>query len=211
MEVSNKPIEELPTEERILRAAEHEFFTKGYAGARTTSIAHAAGVTHAMFHYYFRTKERLFEQILSNKLSLLMELAGKTVNAMGKDIEAMVWEFVDGHIDFLAANPELPHFLICDIMGFAEREAVVIEKIKRFIPELVRILQMKIDTASEKGLCRRVDARMLILDIMSLNVFSFVASPFLKAIIDDAADNNTKFLEMRKRENFETIMRKLKQ
>lgn len=48
------------TEARILQAAEHEFLTKGYAGARTTSIAEAAGVTHAMFHYYFRTKDKLF-------------------------------------------------------------------------------------------------------------------------------------------------------
>ena len=36
------------TETRILEAAEKEFFEKGYAGARTTSIAEAAGVTHAM-------------------------------------------------------------------------------------------------------------------------------------------------------------------
>lgn len=35
-------------EQAILKAAEREFLTKGYAGARTTSIAEAAGVTHAM-------------------------------------------------------------------------------------------------------------------------------------------------------------------
>ena len=53
------------TETRILEAAEKEFFEKGYAGARTTSIAEAAGVTHAMLHYYFRTKDNLFERIVS--------------------------------------------------------------------------------------------------------------------------------------------------
>lgn len=44
------------TENRILKAAEAEFLAKGYAGARTTAIAEAAGVTHAMLHYYFRTR-----------------------------------------------------------------------------------------------------------------------------------------------------------
>lgn len=48
-------------EQEILKAAEQEFLTKGYDGARTTSIAQAAGVTHAMLHYYFRTKEQLFD------------------------------------------------------------------------------------------------------------------------------------------------------
>ncbi|MBQ2779515.1 MAG: helix-turn-helix transcriptional regulator, partial [Bacteroidaceae bacterium] len=41
-------------EQQILAAAEQEFLTRGYDGARTTSIAQAAGVTHAMLHYYFR-------------------------------------------------------------------------------------------------------------------------------------------------------------
>ena len=41
-------------EQAILEAAEREFIAKGFAGARTTSIAEAAGVTHAMLHYYFR-------------------------------------------------------------------------------------------------------------------------------------------------------------
>ena len=45
------------TEALILEAAEKEFLEKGYLGAKTTSIAEAAGVTHAMFHYYFRTKD----------------------------------------------------------------------------------------------------------------------------------------------------------
>lgn len=54
-------------EQAILKAAEREFLTKGYAGARTTSIAEAAGVTHAMLHYYFRTKEHIFERILDEK------------------------------------------------------------------------------------------------------------------------------------------------
>ena len=60
-------------EQAILEAAEREFIVKGFAGARTTSIAEAAGVTHAMLHYYFRTKEQLFERILDEKMRLMGE------------------------------------------------------------------------------------------------------------------------------------------
>lgn len=56
-------------EHEILVAAEQEFLTKGFDGARTTSIAQAAGVTHAMLHYYFRTKEQLFERIVDDKFA----------------------------------------------------------------------------------------------------------------------------------------------
>jgi TetR/AcrR family transcriptional regulator len=61
-------------EEAILQAAEHEFFTRGYDGARTTSIAKAAGVTHAMLHYYFKTKENLFEKIVGGKIKTIGNL-----------------------------------------------------------------------------------------------------------------------------------------
>ena len=54
-------------EQAIIDAAEREFLTKGFDGARTTSIAQAAGVTHAMLHYYFRTKEKIFERILDER------------------------------------------------------------------------------------------------------------------------------------------------
>ena len=56
------------SQDRILKAAEEEFLMKGFAGARTTEIAKQAGVTHAMLHYYFNTKEQLFEQVMNEKM-----------------------------------------------------------------------------------------------------------------------------------------------
>lgn len=59
-------------EEEILRAAEEEFFRNGYNASSTAIIANRAGVTHAMVNYYFRTKERLFMQILDNHVYELL-------------------------------------------------------------------------------------------------------------------------------------------
>ena len=56
-------MKESTTENLILKAAEEEFQTKGFAGATTTSIAERAGVTHTMLHYYFRTKKNIFYRI----------------------------------------------------------------------------------------------------------------------------------------------------
>lgn len=48
--------EETNTEQAILMAAEKEFLARGYALSKTTEIARAAGVTHAMLHYILRDK-----------------------------------------------------------------------------------------------------------------------------------------------------------
>ncbi|MDR1115915.1 MAG: TetR/AcrR family transcriptional regulator, partial [Tannerella sp.] len=57
----------------ILEAAEHEFLEKGFEATKTTKIASLAGVTHAMLHYYYRTKENLFDMIFEKKARLLKE------------------------------------------------------------------------------------------------------------------------------------------
>lgn len=54
------------TEERIINAAVDEFAELGYAGARVDSIAERGAVNKAMIYYYFKSKEKLYERILTD-------------------------------------------------------------------------------------------------------------------------------------------------
>lgn len=198
------------TETRILRAAEQEFLDKGFAAARTTSIAEAAGVTHAMFHYYFRTKEKLFDRIVSDKIGVVKEVIMKSVLTDNDSLYDLIKSVIAGHLDFLAENPQLPRFILGEMYSGSDRAKRIIGLINGNSPLLLRNLQFMIDEAAEKGLCRQVDAKTLILDIASLNIFSFVAAPVVNAALDNCMVNMTEFVEERKRNNFDTIMRKLK-
>lgn len=198
------------TEAKILQAAENEFLTKGFAGARTTSIAQAAGVTHAMFHYYFRTKDKLFERIISEKTALMKELILDTVANSDMSLEEKIRNVIERHLDFVAANPNLPRFLVGEVFAYPERAKVLAEKIRMFAPRMIAELQRQIDEAAANGIFRKVDARMLIIDIVSLNIFSYMASPLINAVLDNCMEDSERFLAQRKKENFDTIMRKLK-
>ena len=55
------------TEKAIIEAAARLFLEKGYASTSTTEIAKEAGCNQAMVHYYFRTKDRLFEAVFADK------------------------------------------------------------------------------------------------------------------------------------------------
>ena len=92
-------------EQAILEAAEREFIAKGFAGARTTSIAEAAGVTHAMLHYYFRTKEQLFERILDEKMRLMGESVLAAFGQPGLPLAERLRDGIERHFDFIMANP----------------------------------------------------------------------------------------------------------
>ena len=67
---------EKKTEDNILWAAEHEFLSKGYARTTTADIAKLSGVNHALLHYYYRSKENLFETKVYFKLKNYDETDG---------------------------------------------------------------------------------------------------------------------------------------
>lgn len=197
------------TENKILEAAETEFLQKGYAGARTTAIAEAAGVTHAMLHYYFRTKDKLFDKIIESKFGLLRNIMLASLGDPFIPLFDKIKSAIENHLEFIAANPDLPRFMISEVFTRPERMPAVLEQLKHHTPLVVESLQRQIDDYAERGLCRHVDAGMLMLDIVSLNIFPFMAIGMVNPLLNGLIEDRAAFLEARKKENVETIMRKL--
>lgn len=197
------------TEALILQAAEKEFLEKGYSGAKTTTIAEAAGVTHAMFHYYFRTKDKLFEKIVAEKMGQLKELMFSAIGNEELPLKERIKQGVERHFDFIAANPLLPRFFFNELYLNPARVEDTKADIITMATVLLDNLQIVIDHEAEQGHCNRVDARMLLLDIISLNIFPFVAEPILSGILASSNESITDMLEQRKQENVRTILGKL--
>ena len=194
----------------ILEAAEQEFLEKGYDGARTISIAQAAGVTHAMLHYYFRTKEKLFERIVDEKVHLMSQSLQAALGDASLPIVERIRYGIGLHFDFIASNPELPRFAINEIFSRPERCQMMHNRIDIIAKSLYTSIQHEIDKAAEHDERKKIDARMLLLSIISLNIFTFIATPFIKPIMGDLMSDRKRFLEARKRENIETIMCRIK-
>ncbi len=197
-------------EQEILRAAEQEFLAKGFDGARTTSIAKAAGVTHAMLHYYFRTKEQLFERIVDEKFAIMSHSMLAIMGDPSLPIIERIRGGIEAHFDFIAENPQLPRFIINEIVTRPERYEVLYKRAGLIIETIYRDLQLEIERAAERGEIESVDVKMLFISIMSLNIFTFVAYPFMEPLMGELMADRARFLAARKAENIETIMRRIK-
>lgn len=206
----NEKIKERDTERRILESAEREFLTKGFAGARTTKIAECAGVTHAMFHYYFRTKEKLFEKIVSEKVNLLKQMMSAFVFDENLSLEEKIRHLINRHLDFIAANPFLPRFILGEMLNESMQNYSFVSEVKEYLPRIIAEFQKDIDKGVEVGKYRETDAGLLVVDIIALNVFSFISSPIVDAILGTRMDDVSGYVEGRKRYNYDTIIRKLK-
>lgn len=207
---NNQQVDAPPTEERILLAAEEEFLAKGYAGARTTAIAEAAGVTHAMLHYYFRTKEKLFSRVLSDKLEALVNTFIISIDA-DTSLDDCLRRAVDAHFDFVMANPTLPRFMISEVFPNPSLRKIVHEKIKDRTAETIRILQEKIDIAAARGECREMPAISVLMSIISLNIFPVLSMPVWSQLdIFPNTLTSDSFLHLRREENIRIILQSLK-
>ncbi len=198
------------TEMAILEAAEKEFFNKGYAAARTTSIAEAAGVTHSMLHYYYRTKEQLFERIVASKMEYLSKTLLTPFGDPTLPLMERLRKGISNHFDFLVENPDLPRFILNEVAA----ESFPLDWIKNVLTDtvssLVANLQKSLDESALQGKTVKVNAQDLMLDIVSMNVFLFVGRPLVKIILPDSTKDQKAFLEERKAESIETIMKRLK-
>lgn len=197
------------TEKAILEAAEAEFLAKGFDSARTISIAESAGVTHSMLHYYFRTKEQLFARVMSEKISFITDSILAPFGNPDLPLIERLKKGISNHFDFLVANPLIPRFAMNEIANMKNHQMKMDDETKKRLDFLKDSLQKAIDESAMKGDTVQIDATTLMIDIVSLNVFPFVAFPLIETLLGSIGDKN-EFLEKRKAENIETIIRRLK-
>ena len=196
-------------EQQILEAAELEFLEKGYDGARTTSIAKAAGVTHAMLHYYFRTKEQLFEHIIDKKMSEIVPLMTHLFGNSDLPLVRRIEEAVSVHFDFVVANPDLPRFLINEVLPHKERCDLFRSKIENVL-YLVDNLQREVNEAAASGEVEQFNVLLLFQSVLSLNIFPSVMANMIENLLGDNGQSMKEVLAQRKAENIELIMRRIK-
>ncbi|MEM9836203.1 MAG: TetR/AcrR family transcriptional regulator [Bacteroidota bacterium] len=166
------------TEAAILQAAKDAFIERGFAGARMQEIADKAGINKALLHYYFRSKDKLFQRILQGVLDTTTPVM---FNALGSDkpimerLEILVHDF----LEVLCANPHYPMFIMHELSRYQE------EFVKRLTGDprkAAAILHFFASVEKEvaAGKLRPIQPAHLMLNITSLIVFPFVTWPMLK-------------------------------
>ncbi|MBA1272327.1 TetR/AcrR family transcriptional regulator [Stutzerimonas azotifigens] len=74
--------------ELILRAASEEFAEKGFAATKTSDIAQRAGLPKPNVYYYFKSKERLYREVLESIIEPLLQ-ASSPFNQPGQPAEVL--------------------------------------------------------------------------------------------------------------------------
>jgi TetR/AcrR family transcriptional regulator len=168
------------TEERILEAAKKVFMLKGSAGARMQDIADEAGINKALLHYYFRSKEKLFEVIFREAAGKLMAGISKIFDEEDADFFEQLRTFCKMYIQLGKDHPYLPIFVLHEMHtgdGKVFRNIMASYKGKPFA-SIVNAIQKAI--AAKKIIA--VDPLQLILNMLSLCIFPVIAKPMFQQV-----------------------------
>lgn len=187
--------EEQNTEEIIFEAAGRVFRKKGYNGARMQEIADEANINKSMLHYYYRSKDQLFQKIYQQEMRRFLNIVFGVVNAE-LPLDEKVEEVVERYYSFFAENPYLPQFIVTEMNQNPERYQKFIKELN--LPILPSVLTKQIDDEVEHGKMSTVPLDQLMVSTVALTLFPFICSPMVKAIFDFDDKQFGNFMEERK-------------
>jgi TetR/AcrR family transcriptional regulator len=183
------------TEEKIFETATLVFEEKGMDGARMQDIANRAGINKALLHYYFRTKDRLFDAVFQKVAGRLFQ---KFAPVFEKDlsIEEKIRFFFRQHITFLQENPRLPAFILNEINRNPARIKKLLKNVD-FKKLWVMLLEQHKDELEKYNITEE-SIPQIMTTIASISIFPFAARGLLEGIFENLGVDFDSYIEERK-------------
>lgn len=183
-----KKKDEINTEKRILEAARRVFTAKGYAASRMEDIAKEAGINRALLHYYYRNKDRMFEIIFEEGFKSAF-VGLNTILVSKQPLKEKISAIVEMYFTTIGNHPELPLFVISELATNPERLTQLVTRTEIATQEVIRIFNNQVKGEVKKGTIKNIDGIQLLINILALTIYPFIARPIIKTLmqLDDAA------------------------
>lgn len=185
------------TEQVILQTARKVFIQKGLAGARMQDIADQAGFNKALLHYYFTSKEKLFDLVFEQEFgNFFANLAAVVSSDM--PLFEKIEHIVSIDIERMTQFPGLPIFVLNEMSRNPE---VILKRLKKIpIGKVLGGFQKQINSEIKKGSIKKISAEQLFMNIQSLCIFPFIARPMIKGLMQMDEKTYLAMIQKRKTE-----------
>jgi AcrR family transcriptional regulator len=195
------------TEEKIFEAATDVFVDKGMDGARMQDIASHAGINKALLHYYFRTKDQLFNAVFEMIARKILKKFAPVFDE-NLSLEAKIRFFFKEHITFLQENPKLPGFILNEINRNPNRIKKLLKNIdfEKFWQELYKQHKNELENYN----ITEASMPQLMISIAAISVFPFAARGIIEGILDKLGIDFNKYIEERKEYAAEFVINAIK-
>lgn len=179
-----RPLSDAPDQRAVaLDAALACFVRQGIAATSLRDIAHEAGVTPALLHYYFGDRQQLLDAVVAERVMPAFLSVRERLAQAGDDVADIVAAFVCGVTDAIARHPWWPQLWVREVLceGGALRDLLV----QRIAPDIARLLAGRFAAAQAAGrLNADLDPRLLLPTLVGLTMFPAAGAPIWRQVFD---------------------------
>ena len=188
------------TEDRILTSAKKVFYQKGLKGARMQEIADDAEVNKAMLHYYYRSKEKLFDKVFEQSINRVTPVL-LAVFAEEVPLEEKIAHLVEVFTELFLKEPYLSNFIVNELTQNPDKlYTSIFATEKGLIGEVIPVFNRLLSEGIEQGIVSDdIKPAELIVNIMSMCLLPIMAKPVLQQILDIDESRMDRFLRRRKK------------
>ena len=184
--------ETLSLEQKIIDTARALFTERGFDKTSMSDIAAAAGINRPALHYYFRTKEKMFQAVFG---SIMMAVLPRIQLIFDEDIplHEKFSKIVDEYFRIFRENPALPRFILGEINRDVEHLLDTGRKLNldAYLLSIGQVIMREIG----HGNIREVPLPMILITFMSQVTFPFLTHNLLMSLFYENEEEFTAFLE----------------
>lgn len=163
-------------ESRIIQVAKDLFIEKGYVATSMGLIAQKVGITRPTLHYYYSTKESMFQAVFGSIVGSLLPHSEEILRRPIPIMERLEL-IVDAYLELFRSTPSLPQFLCSEIRRNAD---YLVEEAKLCrLHEFGEMIRLYLGQEMEAGNIRTVPIHIVFTSIYSSLSFPFLARELL--------------------------------
>ena len=198
MKTNNTEIKVLTDiESRIIEAAKEVFVRKGYESATMSDVATCAGIGRTALHYYYRTKEILFDAVFGQLMASFLPNIDRVLNEDNTMLQKLPI-IIDYYIRVIRANPSFPTFVLSELRRNRHHLFQALMKNSQSVQPILRLKQ-QLEDEMKKGLLTKMPLIDVFTTIASLAVFPMlVKEPLTELLLDNNSEEFEHFLNRRK-------------
>ena len=179
-------------EQKIVDTARKLFIQEGFDKTSMSDIATAAGINRTTLHYYFRTKEKMFQAVFG---SIMLSFLPRIQLIFDEDtpITEKLSKVLDEYIAIFSVNPDLPRFILSEIQRDVDHLIHVgrVMHLDGYLSAIEKVILGEMD----KGHIKRIPIPMILVTFMSQVTFPFLSKNLLHALFFNNEEEYDAFLQ----------------
>ncbi len=193
-------------EYKIIEKAKQLFVEKGFEDTNMSDIAIAVGINRTTLHYYFRTKDIMFQAVLG---LLVQSFIPRIQTIIDQDSTFMqkLDQILNEYISLFEANPSLPKFMLGEVQRDVNHLLAVAQK--EVDKDIISLMKNQLIKEMKEGKLKQVPIVEVISTFYSLLIFPFLAKNLITKLFFNGEQETYLFFLKRWKKNILQQMKAL--